>query len=288
MTRTLIRGLYLGLSAAVLACGTARSQTVLVSATASTQETAESRPLPSVSPAQTQESDSGSLGSDAKAYFTAPLQWRATEWAWFGGSVAAIALAHRYDFQVRAHFLNPGSTASTNSNDLQDAIPTLAVFGATWLYANLIDDSAGRRETWAMFEAAGFSAISAYAIKYTTRRERPDQTSDPNEWWKSGGDGFPSQHSTVAFAVGTVLAESGNDEYRWIRRLLGYGLGVVTSYERLKHNTHWLSDVVAGSALGIASAHFAMHREERSDEESAVRLEPAPGGVMLTYRITLP
>ena len=62
--------------------------------------------------------------------------------------------------------------------------------------------------------------------------------------------------------MGTVLAESGNDDYRWIRRLLGYGLGAATSYERLKHNAHWLSDTVAGAALGIATARFSMDRRE--------------------------
>jgi len=284
--RSLVIGPHLLLSVLSLVCTTALSQVAPVSQAPVTRIIDESAPSPPAPLSQSDKEDPGSLGSDFKTYFTAPLRWNATEWAWFGGSVAAIGLAHRYDTQVRTHFLKLDPTA-TSSNDLQDAIPTAAVFAATCLYANVIDDASGRRESWAMFEAAGLSTITAYAIKYTTRRERPNQTSDPNQWGKSGGDGFPSEHSTIAFAVGTVLAESGNDEYRWIRRLLGYGLGAATSYERLKHNTHWLSDVVAGSALGIASAHFAMHHQE-IDEANGVRLEPVAGGVLLTYRITLP
>jgi len=247
---------------------------------------AQSTPSPPPSASSSQDAAGGSLRSDFAAYFTAPLHWSATEWAWLGGSVVAISLSHHYDAQVRTHFLKIDPTAGTSSNDLQDALPTAAVIGATWLYASVIDDASGRRETWAMLEAAGFSAITAYAIKYTTRRLRPNQTSDPNEWFMSGGDSFPSQHSTVAFAVGTVLAESGNDDYRWVRRLLGYGLGAVTSYERLKHNTHWLSDVVAGAALGAASGDFAMHRREQNDGDNGLRLEPLQGGAVLTYRIT--
>src|SRR5213082_1770802 len=84
------------------------------------------------------------------------------------------------------------------------------------------------------------------------------------------------------------LAESGSDDYRWVRRLLGYGLGAATSYERLKHNAHWLSDTVAGAALGIASAHFAMNRRDRTDEETGLSVVPLERGALLTYQVSLP
>ena len=229
------------------------------------------------------------LASDIKHYFTAPLHWDRGDWAWFGGALVAIGAAHHYDTQVRTHFIKTlGVSATTNHKDVQDAIPTAAVFVATWGYATLIGDTNGRGEAWAMLEAAGLSGVTALALKYAVGREGPDQTSDPNQWRKSGGTSFPSFHSTAAFAVGTVLAESGNDEYRWVRRFLGYGLGAATSYERLKHNAHWLSDTVAGAALGIASAHFAMNRRDRTDEESGLRLVPVERGAMLTYSVSLP
>lgn len=229
------------------------------------------------------------LGSDIKAYFTAPLHWNENDWLWFGGALAAVGAAHHYDTDVRKHFtqnLAPGQ--SVNSDDVHDAIPTAAVFLATFGYANLVGSSDGRSEAWTMLEAAGLSGVSAYALKYAIRREGPDQTTDPNEWLKGSGGSFPSFHSTAAFAVGTVLAESGNDDYRWLRRLLGYGLGVATSYERLKHNAHWLSDTVAGAALGTASARFAMNRNYATGAASNLTLVPVAGGAMLTYRVDLP
>src|SRR5690242_11470189 len=83
----------------------------------------------------------------------------------------------------------------------------------------LSNDHDGYGEGWAMAEAAGLSGVTAYALKFAAGRRTPDQTTNPNEWGRSGTS-FPSFHSTAAFAVGTVLAESGNDEYRWLRRLL--------------------------------------------------------------------
>jgi membrane-associated phospholipid phosphatase len=236
-----------------------------------------------------QSAASTGLGSDIKAYFTAPLRWDANDWTWFGGALAATALAHHYDTDVRKHFtrnLTPGQ--SGHSDDVKDAIPTTAVFLATWGYANLVGSNDGRSEAWTMLEAAGLSGVSAYALKYTLRREGPDTTSNPNQWFKGTGGSFPSFHSTAAFAVGTVLAESGSDNYRWLRRLLGYGLGVATSYERLKHNAHWLSDTMAGAALGTASARFTMNRVYGSGSASSLSLTPVEGGAMLTYRVTLP
>ena len=229
-----------------------------------------------------------SLGSDIKAYFTAPLHWDKGDWAWFGGSLLAIGAARHFDTQVRTHFIaKEGPTVGAKSEDLADAIPTVAVLGGTWLYASLINDQAGHVEAREMLEAAGLSAVSAEVFKFAAGRETPYQTSDPSEWGK-GGNSFPSLHSTAAFAVGTVLAESGNDEYRWIRRVLGYGLGFFTSYERLKHNDHWLSDTVAGAALGVASAHFVMNRHEgAADVGGRFALVPVAGGAILTYRLTL-
>src|SRR5690348_10632536 len=41
---------------------------------------------------------------DAGAYYTAPLHWNGRDWEYFGGALAAIAVAHHYDTQARTHF----------------------------------------------------------------------------------------------------------------------------------------------------------------------------------------
>ena len=102
------------------------------------------------------------LASDIKHYFTAPLHWDRGDWAWFGGALVAIGAAHHYDTQVRTHFIKTlGVSTTTNHKDVQDAIPTAAVFVATWGYANLIGDTNGRGEAWAMLEAAGLGGVTA-------------------------------------------------------------------------------------------------------------------------------
>lgn len=231
----------------------------------------------------------GGLFLDIKDYYTAPLRWNVRDWAYFAGAAGLVAAAHHYDSQVRTHFIKQGAKPiGGKTDDLQDAIPSLAAVAGTWLYAGLVRSDAGHQEAWEMVEAGGLSTVTAYALKFAVGRERPDQTSDPNKW-RHGGSSFPSFHAAAAFAIGGVLAESGNDDYRWLRRFLGYGLiGGFTAFERLKHNAHWLSDDFAGAAIGGATAHFVLERNKpHIDSGSALSVTPIPGGAMLTYNLEI-
>ena len=270
------------------AAGSALAQTTPAPGGDSTITTVPEPPPPSVTPA-VDASTPGGVGHDFKLYFTAPLHWDAGEWAWFGGALVAIGASHHYDTDVRNHFtknLTPTEISNISSNDLQDALPAVVVFLGTWGYAAWAGDANGHREAWSMLEAAALSTLTAYGTKFIARRQGPDQTSNPNEWFKSGGRSFPSAHATASFAIGTVLAEAGGDDYRWLRRVFGYGVGIGTSYLRLKHNAHWLSDTVAGGALGIASAQFTLNHAYRN-QDSRFALIPVEGGAMLTYSMEL-
>jgi membrane-associated phospholipid phosphatase len=225
---------------------------------------------------------------DTKLYFTAPLRWDEEDWLYFGGALVAVGAAHSFDARVRDHFAT-GSKAVLNGgadqNSLRDAAPTVALIAGTGLYAWFIDDRDGYRETWSLIEAGAFSGATAEVLGYATGRARPDATTSPNQWGK-GSDSFPSLHTTVAFAVGTVFAESGNDEYRWIRRIIGYGVASATGYERVNENVHWLSDSVAGAALGIASARFVLNRQAAQDRDrGALQFQPVKNGWLISYSI---
>ena len=232
--------------------------------------------------------DARAVLDDPRLYFTAPLRWDAQDWMYAAGTVLAIGVAHEYDDNVRAHFADgPHATpGGTDPHSRRDFVPTAAVVGLTLAFATLLDDSAGYQETGSMVEAAAFTAVSNTVIKLAAGRMRPNDTTKVDDW-SGGGNSFPSLHASVAFAVGTVLAESGGEDYRWVRRTLGYSIAAATTYVRVRDNVHWTSDVAGGAALGIATAHFVMNRRDRHSPSSALTLESADGGVMLTYTRTL-
>jgi len=228
------------------------------------------------------------LVDDARAYFTAPIHWTEHDWMYFGGSLLAIAAAHEYDNNVRNHFGTiPSEAARADPHDSRDWVPAAAMIGLTWSYATLVNDRAGYAEGRAMLEAATFSVVSTELAKFAAGRRRPSETTDVDDW-RHAGSSFPSMHASVTFAVGAVLAESGNDRYRWIRRGLGYGLATAVAYSRMHDGQHWLSDTVAAAALGVATGRFVVNRDDARRSRYAWDVIPLDGGAMLRYSVELP
>jgi hypothetical protein len=226
--------------------------------------------------------------NDTGQYFTSPLRWDTEDWTYFGVTAVVVAAAHQADSTVRSHFAT-GARAALNGgkdkNSMRDALPSLALIGGTWATAGYLGQSEGYSETWRLVEAGVFSTVTAEALTYAARRTRPDGTTSPNRW-RSRGDSFPSVHASAAFAIGMTFAESGNDDYRWIRRIVGYGVAAGTAYVRVKDNLHWASDAVAGAAIGMATARFVLNREYGTSHGD-ISFQPQKGGWILSYNVPL-
>jgi membrane-associated phospholipid phosphatase len=228
------------------------------------------------------------LGADIKAYITAPARWEGQDWWVFGATLGTIGIAYQYDNRARDHFVTADdpSTAATDRHDVEDALPGMLALGGTWLAARVLNNRDGLTEAQAMLEAAVFSTTTSYVLKEAIGRQRPYAEAGRSSW-SDGGDSFPSAHAAAAFAIGTVLAESGGDRYRWIRRVLGYGIGLGTAYARVEHDAHWLSDTVAGAGIGIATARFVLERDRGRARRGQTLLLPTDGGVVFAYVMPL-
>jgi len=243
--------------------------------------------LACAAPAAAESRVAQTLAEDAKLYVTAPIRWDGRDWLHVGETVALVAAAHQFDDDVRTHFVS-GAGAPLDGRDphsARDALPAAAVVLGTWAAAFWQQNSDGYEEGREMLEAAGFTAVTTTLVKYAARRGRPDETTDPNDW-RGNGDSFPSLHTSAAFAIGTVLAESGNDRVRWLRRTIGYGLAAGTAYARMDHDAHWLSDTVAGAALGLATARFVMKQRD-DDRRGRLTFAPLPDGIEVGFVVDL-
>jgi membrane-associated phospholipid phosphatase len=104
-----------------------------------------------------------------------------------------------------------------------------------------------------------------YGIKYATQRNRPT------------GEccSFPSGHASVTFATASVLERHFGYRASWpMFAIAGY-----VSASRLTDNRHFLSDVVFGSALGIATGWTVVGRHGR--ENFALYPAPVRGGMVV-------
>ena len=85
---------------------------------------------------------------------------------------------------------------------------------------------------------------------------------------------FPSGHTATSFA-GAELLRSEFREERPIISHSDYGIAVATAVLRLRKNKHWLSDVVAGAAIGVISARLSLRvvNKIKKQKEGCLQLQ---------------
>lgn len=97
----------------------------------------------------------------------------------------------------------------------------------------------------------GMSAVTMAAVtkgaKMAFKESRPDG---------NGEDAFPSGHTAISFMCAEFLWQEYRASKPWIG-YTGYALAAGVAYLRVHNNRHWVSDVVAGAAVGMLSTKFA-------------------------------
>ena len=96
--------------------------------------------------------------------------------------------------------------------------------------------------------SVGIMAATVKGIKYAVDRTRP----------YGGHHSFPSGHTATSFMTATML----HKEYGWRSpwfSIGGYTVAALTGVSRIMNNAHWLTDVMAGAAVGIGSVHLGYY-----------------------------
>lgn len=91
-----------------------------------------------------------------------------------------------------------------------------------------------------LLRALGVNLAVTNALKFTTRRERPNH--------ESAKLSFPSGHVSSTFALATVLQQHAGRK----AGAAAYGFATYTAWTRVRDDKHWVSDTVFGGALGVA------------------------------------
>jgi membrane-associated phospholipid phosphatase len=105
------------------------------------------------------------------------------------------------------------------------------------------------------------SQLWVQALKFTVRRERPDESNSVS---------FPSGHAAGAFAAATIVTS----HYGWKAAIPAYVGATYVAAARVHDNKHYLSDVTFGAAMGIAGARTVMLRAGRYDVRVASTFVP--------------
>ena len=127
-------------------------------------------------------------------------------------------------------------------DDVLRFVPTIAVFGLK--ACGVEAESTWQRRIGVQVLAFGVNAAVTYSLKHAIHEKRPDGTDNHS---------FPSGHTSVAFSGATVLMHEYRKVSPWIG-VAGYAVATTVAVDRVRRNRHHWGDVVAGAAIGVASA----------------------------------
>jgi membrane-associated phospholipid phosphatase len=184
---------------------------------------------------------------DQKAIWRSPLHVRLVDADWLVPLGVAAGAMFATDTQVSKSLSNSPSRIS-NSNSLSNyGIASLAAAaGGMYVWGHFTHNDHMRETGFLAGEAAANSLAATYALKYALGRERPLQDNFQGQFWH-GGDSFPSEHSSAAWSIASVIAH----EYPGpLTSVVSYGLAAAISSARVSGKDHFPSDVLVGSALG--------------------------------------
>lgn len=181
------------------------------------------------------------------------------------GVGASILLFHQYDRTVqeysREHALLPERFSQVLDQYGGGIAYPLSLVGVGVVSCVRKDSwEEGFRNTKYLFTAIGVTGVLTELVKSATGRERPNG---------KGRKSFPSGHTSGSFAVAATLDEL----YGRSVGIPSYIIAGLVGLQRIHDNKHWLTDVLAGAALGtVVGKGFgtAHEREERRFPASAV------------------
>jgi membrane-associated phospholipid phosphatase len=163
-----------------------------------------------------------------------------------------------------------------------------------YLYGRCKENSDLQVTGLALGQAALLGIAISSGIKVFTGRVPPDNLTNKNDYsgdfrfgFLRGGafEGWPSSHTTIAFAMATTLIELYPDNTAIKIGSLTYasliGIGVST-------NIHWFSDAVAGAFIGYAIGKTVgisyRNLMNNTDKAQAYNFFITPSGAVFNYR----
>ena len=119
-----------------------------------------------------------------------------------------------------------------------------------------------------LFRAQIVTQATVQAIKFGAGRQRPDGSSNSS---------FPSGHSAAAFASATVIQH----EFGWKAGIPAFAVAGFVASSRVQMRRHYISDVVAGAAVGIMAGRSVTVGTGRA--RFSVNPMPMPGGLGVSF-----
>ena len=208
-------------------------------------------------------SDTKDFLNVGKSLAVAPLHFHRNQWLALGGIVVSTGLLSQLDSPVNKFALDHQNSVNSlvfNADHFYGngwtVLGVMGLYGTGYLLKNEKLRLLGLHSA----EAAGYAGSLTVALKILLGRRRPYGGNNPFYFKPFQIDNLynslPSGHTTVAFAVSTVLAKSCSNRF-W--KVFWYSAAALVAASRVYHNQHWVSDVFLGGAIGYSVGSFVVH-----------------------------
>ena len=184
---------------------------------------------------------------DEKAIWTSPAHLRLADADWmipFAGIAAASLASDTHVSQGVTR--SPSFVSRTNSFSNYGLAAFGGITGGMYLLGKITHSDHQQEAALLSGEAAVDAVGVTTVLQYAFGRQRPLDGTGQGYFWH-GGTGFPSDHSTAAWAVASVMTH----EYPGtLSKLFFYGLASAISISRVTGKDHFPTDVLVGGAIG--------------------------------------
>ena len=184
---------------------------------------------------------------DQKSIWTSPAHLRLadTDWALPFAGIVAVSLATDTHV-VKGIKQTPSFVSKSNSFSNYGIAAMGGITGGMWLLGKITHDDHKQEAALLSGEAAVDAVGVTTVLQYTFGRQRPLDGTGQGLFWH-GGTSFPSDHSTAAWAIASVMAHEYPSP---ISKIFFYGLASAISGSRVTGRDHFPTDVIVGGAIG--------------------------------------
>lgn len=187
------------------------------------------------------------LARDQEAIWTSPAHMGLGDATWlvpFAGLTAGFLVT---DHDASSHLGGSPSSLRRYIHYSNYGIAGMAGVSAGLYLLGKATHDEHKGETGLLSGEAALDALAvSTALNYATGRERPGVDSFHGKFWQ-GGDSFPSNHATTAWAMASVISHEYPGPFT---KILAYGAATAITFARVKGEQHFPADAFVGSGIG--------------------------------------
>jgi len=224
-----------------------------------------------------------------KTFFRQPLNWESKDWQILAGITAGTAISVLADNSLKTIVQENQSKIASDIFKIDDFYGSYYSFlipFSAYSIGYFSENEDLRKLGLLTAEAIAYSGLITLSLKFIIGRNRPftengvlkfNPFSTNNEF-----NSFSSGHTTIAFAISTVMANY-SDNFYW--KAAWFSLAGTTGLARIYHNQHWFSDVIFSGIVGYSVADFIINNDKETQNGKNLSIIPTTDRVFISIKL---